>query len=211
MDIKVNSNYNYSYQFIKAYFKELFAKVETLQPKLTAGNNISIIDGVISTEEDLTPLHYMNYDATDEEIKTNKPIVQLVSGYSIYSIDTTNGITLDYVGVAENGNKVTIVISGSAYRGSDVPSSINLAKIVIPNRLYNNLVANSAGLVNYKAVPFYQDNITTGFDLKLGEIKETDNILNFKIYNYSLLNANKTSFFRIETTFLLGDNLVPQA
>lgn len=49
--MKINSNYNYSYQHIKEMFAEINEKIASLPTALIAGDNITIADGVISATD----------------------------------------------------------------------------------------------------------------------------------------------------------------
>ena len=133
--------------------------------------------------------------------------------YHFDKLGETNGIerAYNYVGVVKNGNKLTIVISGTLKRTSTSADNFTLGDFPIPNIVaskiftytlspFDNIVAN----INAQCWPDFNTNnkkeITVLFQ-KLGS-----NFLRINAYS-SPLEINTTYVYRIEQTFLLSDSL----
>lgn len=233
--INVNSNYNYSYQFIKAYFEELYSKVETLQPLLTAGDNITISDGVISatdttytagkgisiseqniisTDEDLTPLAYIEYNETDDEINTSKPIIENIPNLSATSGTVTNLTKTDvYAGAAKNGNKLTFAYAFEATRTDTVASgSKELLYFNIPAELWNKLYVVIGSLTLSRSKYLASNLVNSANDKELIiTLQKTQNntvLITSSSDELNKLTLDQSYYIRFEVTFLLSDNLV---
>lgn len=102
MGVKVNSNYNYSWKYIKEAIEDLYAKVEAI-PEYTAGDNISISDaGVISATD-------TKYTAgSGIEISDQNVISATASGGKLYmhsvNLTSTTSFRQCYIKILSSSN-----------------------------------------------------------------------------------------------------------
>lgn len=258
--MKINSNYNYSYKHIKELFAEIFDKIAELQPALTAGDNITISDGVISatdtkytagsnvsisdqnvisatdttytagtgisinaqneisTDKDLTPLTYIEYNTTNDSIETSKPIIEEMIGYSASITSKLANTEVAYCGMVRNGNKLTIVIAGNCTK--TVSETWNDETIVarlsltIPSSIGAKIYPIGAG-GSAQMVASTQINALYSYNtrklLNTVTSKTSNSSLLISIYGIASETYvdNQTLGFRYEQTFLLSDNILP--
>lgn len=212
--MKINSNYNYSYKHIKELFKEIFDKIATLQPTLTAGEGITInAENEISTDKDLTPLTYIEYNENNGNIETSKPIIETMGGYSFHKIDFGDGVTKEYnyVSVCRNGNKLTFVVDFKVNFGSIVQTVIG--DFTLPSDVFNKLIPKSIGtstVLDTKVIGAYYGNAFTYKSITAWVGKLPTNIRFYINPSGSGLSLNTDYYARYEVTFLLSDNMVTE-
>ena len=118
-----------------------------------------------------------------------------------------------YAGAVKNGNKLTLVVFGSLTRttGDDTNNfacaftlSESVASKIYPYSVggVNNLVAVNK-LVMFSGVDSLTDSVSY-------MIQKSGRVLNIYLRNMSSLTDETTYLYRIEVTFLLNDNLIPE-
>ena len=121
---------------------------------------------------------------------------------------TANGIELVYVGVVKTGNKITFVIAGE-FDSSITPLTINpyLGTFSIPSAIGSKLYPMSGSYLDLKNMPFVkQYNMIvdkTGSLIKYGNSSIGSQLFGM---GTGFDGASKYAF-RLESTFLLSDNL----
>ena len=175
---------------------------------LTASNSISSPD--ISAGKITTPI----ITTTGSEISAQKPIVELMSGYSFTKQASLNWQPV-YVSVVKNANKVTFVVFGT-YTYATGDSAAQIGYFVIPSslgeKLYPYTIGNIDKILDQRNVDFFKnDNIDSEAKLVKCETAKGSNTyitINFRRLAQAGLEDNSTYVFRYEVTFLLSDNLV---
>ena len=165
------------------------------------------------TSQDLGAIFSGNVNV-DGNFTANSIIENMDSNsYYFNKLSETSGIerTFNYVGIVKNGNKLTIVISGTLKRTNTSTNSFSIGDFYIPNIVgsklftytlspFDNIVA-SVGAQCWNGF-----NISNKKEISILFQKYNDNYLH--IIGYSLpLEIDTTYVFRIEQTFLLSDNL----
>lgn len=142
---------------------------------------------------------------------TANSIIENMTGYT-FTPDgnlVSNGLTLTYVGVVKNGNKITFVIAG--YYDGDVTAAEYhpyLGNFKIPSEIGAKLFPMQGSYLEFKKILLskdYQNNKTLNASL----FKINNTTLGSQIFG--IKNETWTSdnyVFRFETTFLLSDSLV---
>ena len=144
---------------------------------------------------------------------TGGEIVEKMSGYSFAS-GTISTLTNEVVfaGVVKNGNKITFVLFAKITRTGESQANRNVGVFTIPADIYSKLYPVNFG--QYACLNVLDINAYSSFSqsVKLGGYieKGSNNKLNFALNGYADLTLNTTYTIRIEQTFLLSDNLVPQ-
>ena len=165
------------------------------------------------TNQDLGAIFSGNVNV-DGNFTANSIVENMDSNsYRFDELSETNGIerTYNYIGVVKNGNKLTIVISGTLKRTIASADNFTIGDFTIPNIVaskiftytlspFDDIVAN----ISAQCWPDFNTNnkkeITVLFQ-KLG-----NNFLRINAYS-SPLEINTTYVYRIEQTFLLSDSL----
>ena len=147
---------------------------------------------------------------------TADSIIENMSGYS-FTASSLADYTLDlaYVGAVKNGNKVTFAIAGNITTPAVIGSTaVDIGYFEIPNEVATKLVNTAVGGGNVLAVnsvvfvPSY-DGITNAKTVNMVSYKATPQRIAIRFYRPDTqIEANKIYFFRYESTFLLGNNLV---
>lgn len=172
-------------QEVEEYVDKLREKVVQEDNKTIIGGNLEV-DGSISGNE----------------------IVEKMSGYAFIP-DTnlaSNCITLNYVGIVKNGNKLTLAIAGvfNHTTGATIDSNPNIGRFTLPQAVKDKLYPNSLGNFENKSILFLNSS-TEGIS------KYTRLTSNFLVQFFKLNEGFKldTDYgFRYEATFLLSSNLV---
>lgn len=143
---------------------------------------------------------------------TANSIIENMNGYSFEKIDTINWTPV-YVGCVKNGNKLTMVVFGKYIKHENDPTQIYIGKINIPLDVGNKLYEYGIGgftnsVLGTNVLPCYY-NEKNYVNIPLLIIKYSATSVAFKIMTSELQN-NTEYYFRIETTFLLSDNMVAQ-
>lgn len=134
---KINSNYNYSYNHIKKALNKLKELIDTKQAALTAGDNITIANGVISATDtdnynDLSNKPIRNQDLDDAEFVPVANTYYRHTGasatmYTIGAIYYYDGTNFNIVGAA--GGKMyrhnILLKSGDRYISCNIISNDN--------------------------------------------------------------------------------------
>ena len=158
--------------------------------------------------EALPDVDWSEFELDCKSVKANS-IIENMSGYSY--VDKAPETTLQYLGVVKNGNKITFVASGYILSTSSIGSytSVRIARITIPSSIGTKLVSNDLGYLEQKRVLLFNGLYTTKNLIYLFQ-KNADNQVEMIITTGSeSIGANDKYNFRVETTFLLGDNLAP--
>ena len=147
---------------------------------------------------------------------TAPSIIENMSGYSVNYLgdNTTTDFTnnINYVGICKNGNKLTIVLSGSITKlNSSAPSNIDFCSIFIPSSIGEKLVNNSLGYISNLIISMfdtYYSFKSCPLIIQKFDYDEQQKSLRFRVYNLDTLTQNTPYAYRIEVTFLLSNNLI---
>ena len=142
-----------------------------------------------------------------------------MSGYStiLPESNTERAVNPIYVGVCKNGNKITFVIFGTitklnaditpdnaqAYFGFNIPSSVGA-------KLYPFEVGGGNAYLDLKDIKFVAKEDYEKKTVNIDFVKANNSQVGAYVSCY-YLTANKEYYFRLEETFLLSDNLIPNA
>ncbi len=141
--MKINSNYNYSYNHIKALFAKIFDKIATLQPALTAGDNITIADGVISATD-------TKYTAGDNVSISDQNVISATD--TKYTAGTGISISDQNV-ISASGGKVYLHRVNMYDEDEDISIVIYLIKTVsTPINSFASMVANNSRILLFNNV-----------------------------------------------------------
>lgn len=144
---------------------------------------------------------------------TAPSIIENMSGYSA-SILSNAGLTEEaiYIGAVKNGNKLTLVVAMNLTKNETLSGSKNICDIVVPasifSKLYPTAIGGYLGLLDYIALNGIDED-GQFINLKALIYKEGSNKVRFGIHSSTIdnLTLNKKTYIRIESTFLLSDNL----
>lgn len=149
-------------------------------------------------------------------VKANE-IIENMNGYS-FNLASPTGYTLEgvYVGACKNGNKLTFVLAFNITRNEDnLTGNVSLGEFIIPENVGVNLIPARVGEYNYLL-----NLIATGWTSawsnrsQIFALAKADNS-HINAYFDSSANTNLIKdakyYFRVEMTFLLGDNLIPES
>lgn len=142
-------------------------------------------------------------------------ILETMSGYSFNKTTKANITnTLIYVGASKTGNKLTLVIFGSLNRSDTVSGDfISLGNFIIPTPVYSKIYPTALGSIAnavYSANIRLFDSPATSTTKNLIIVKDNSggvNRLTPYLYLVNSLTASTDYQYRLEITFLLGDNL----
>lgn len=147
---------------------------------------------------------------------TGDSIIENMSGYSMTTLNIEN-LTQEavYGGVVKNGNKVTIAIALKLTRTGTIASSPpnpTLVTISIPSSVGSKLYVafGSLTLSKNKFLATNLNNVLGDKDVVFSIFKDSNTVLSL-VCNYSILNdleLNNQYYIRIESTFLLSENLL---
>ena len=145
----------------------------------------------------------------EAEISAQKPVVEVMSGYSITPIGEK--VNLLYAGAAKNGNKLSFAFFGTyTYKSGD--TSFAFADIGIPAAVGDKIVpyelAGESRMIYSGVANIFSTR--NAYKSCVAEMQKVSNSLlriDFLNVNFSDLVDGTTYCFRIEATFLLSDNL----
>lgn len=146
------------------------------------------------------------------EISAEKPVVEVMDGYSFergYS-GSTYDINVTYASAVKNGNKLTLALAFSIKLKSDTIDDAFpiVGKFTIPSSLFNRLVPDVNGRVDYKRVIFVKDIPDSSLiPLVMTSYKKEGKVNIDIIAPNDALSLNKIYYSRYEVTFLLSDNM----
>lgn len=137
-------------------------------------------------------------------------IVENMNGYSFTKTTSTAKTTLEYIyaGAVKNGNKLTLSIALNVTRTGE-SESISIGDFTLPQNVVDKLYPTQIGAYNYLTF------------VKTAAIESNYGAVDVSVYSSKLVNGvrfsltstypfttNNKTYLRIETTFLLSDNLV---
>lgn len=145
---------------------------------------------------------------------TGGEIIENMSGYSAEYISIPN-LTMEnvYVGAVKNGNKLTIVCATNFTKLADLVGSQSYLIISIPSEVLSKLYPTTIGIYDCLAFTQVKAVASSGQmkDINILIEKQTNNILiDLQGDTINELPANVKTYVRVEATFLLSDNLVPE-
>ena len=135
---------------------------------------------------------------------TGNEIVEKMNGYSFENYSPSLWTAI-YVGAVKNGNKLTIVISGTFNRGANGEGNPNIAYINLPSSVAEKLFPWTGTVLEQKSINFQKDPFNQT-PLQIGTMKD-GNALRYQLYGIQGLAASTDYYFRLEQTFLLSDSL----
>lgn len=141
-------------------------------------------------------------------------IVEKMTGYSFSTEPKENiDITPIYAGVVKNGNKITYVLFCTYERTGTVDggwcyNGFMITPQSIMDKLYPYEIGSTSVLANFN-LELWEDIDAEPKLLKCAAYKQSGMIA-FASSGLNSLDANTLYYGRIEVTFLLSDNLVPQ-
>lgn len=144
---------------------------------------------------------------------TGNSIIENMSGYT-FRVDTVSNTTIEnvYAGVVKNGNKITFVYAFNITTTASTPTGSVLCHFEnIPESVYDALYPTQIGLYNYlgagKATAWKSAGVGKDVSFVIVKSGGISRPLDFCIYDINLLTAGEKYYCRIETTFLLSNNL----
>ncbi len=135
---------------------------------------------------------------------TANSIIEKMNGYSFDNYSPSLWTPI-YVGAVKNGNKLTIVISGTFNRGANGDGNPNIAYINLPSLVAEKLFPWTGTVLEQKSINFQKDPFNQT-PLQIGTMKD-GNALRYQLYGIQGLAASTDYYFRLEQTFLLSDSL----
>ena len=138
---------------------------------------------------------------------TGGEIVENMSGYSF--IKQTGDIT--FAGAVKNGNKVTFAEFGSITTGETLPVSgvYSIGYFNIPTSVGEKLIPDNSGYIYVGTQGMFENLYSTPLNAYFILVKDSNSQFSIRLVTTGL-STNKTYKFRLEVTFLLSENLVPQ-
>ena len=188
-----------------------------IDEKIEGGSFDEVIAGAVDDylEEhpvDITALEGLDISVGSldaDGLVTGAEIIEKMSGYSFqpHADISTNGITLTYVGVCKNGNKVTFVIAGSFDSTKTPPTSTYLGTFTIPSAVGSKLYPMTGTYVDLKNVILLK-SASSNVEKVFGMYKNTDTSFGSLAIGLDAgFDGSSSYVFRYEATFLLSDNL----
>lgn len=144
---------------------------------------------------------------------TSPSIIERMSGYSFTpNTITSANVTFIYAGVVKNGNKLTFVIFGKIT--NHTADDIYLASFGIPSSLIPKLVPYQVGGLNVLSQApqqFYPTSDVSSLGASATvEFTRSSVAVIVNLRKLSNITAETEYTFRIEQTFLLSENLIPE-
>lgn len=219
----------YSVSELKTYIKKILAespnevkeallgqdiKVNGITSKGIAntGGFANIGDVAISGDLNVQGENKGNISATGKI--TGGEIVENMSGYSFTKASDTTSNTFSYVyaGAVKNGNKLTLVLAFNVTKLASAASGL-CGDFSIPtsimSKLYPVSISGNSYLARGKVQGSDQSNYLSFYEIPFSCYKSGSTEIRFT-FNNNNIPANATAYIRIEMTFLLSENLVPQ-
>lgn len=145
---------------------------------------------------------------------TAPSIIEDMSGYSFSAPADTSNISREYqyVGAVKNGNKVTFVIFSKINILNNVPAGtgVTMGTFTIPlsvgNKIYPYTIGGLDNVVSGGKITMIKD-LFSGTEVFAYYRKTSAITINGLFYSDNILSAGNSYLFRLEATFLLGDNL----
>lgn len=170
-------------------------------------NGNATIEGFLTAEAGVsTP----SLTCDGSQINAQKPVVELMNGYSIRKI-AAEKYTLDfkYGGIVKNGNKLTIAFSIDITPLEASVYGAKIAEVVIPSSVLNKIIPSTIAAGTYASLQQVQ-----AFDTEYNTPKSINAYyskigtrLDLYITHAESLVADKKYNMRFETTYLLSENL----
>ena len=136
-------------------------------------------------------------------------IIENMSGYS-FSLpeDSLWTKTIAYAGAVKNGNKLTLVVSGTLTKTSASASDYpGLGNFTLPPEIATKLFPITGSFIDFRIIDMF---VSLGDSATVRVWTEkNNNVLSMSGYTANL-EVDKTYSYRYELTFLLGDNLASQ-
>ena len=148
----------------------------------------------------------------EAEISAQKPVVEVMNGYSLDSTLSIEGLTIEnvYTSASKNGNKLTLVSFLKLTRTANTTGYGYVTKFEIPTEVGAKLFPYSLGslgaVIENKVIQAFSDR-TAYKDLILLVTKPYNSAIYFLVYNLNDLDLNVEYVARFEVTLLLSDNL----
>ena len=166
---------------------------------VTNGSSFVNVDG-----QDIAP---RNVGATGNI--TAPSIIENMSGYSFTAANSEKfNLNITYAGVVKNGNKLTFALACELTPLSAISTYTEIGYFVIPTSIYNKLYPSSLGsgqILDQKVIKAYS-TATTFEDYQCVISKPGSSQVRFAVYNPNP-TLNTKVYIRIESTFLLSENL----
>lgn len=137
---------------------------------------------------------------------TANSIIENMIGYSFENLSKSLWTPI-YVGAVKNGNKLTIVFSGTLNRGVDGAGNPNLCYVRINSSVGSKLYPWVDNVLEQKVIYFQKDAFNQT-PIQIRTIKDDGSNLRYQIFGLETLDASTDYYFRLEQTFLLSDSLV---
>lgn len=178
-----------------------------------------IFNGNVTTEGFLTAeagVSTPSLTCDGEQINAQKPVVELMNGYSVVKETAATNHTFDwrYIGVCKNANKLTIAgsLSISMVAAVSGTTDIRLMRVNLPSAIANKLIPYAQGtfsnmLAQIKCVCSDSVDSISTFLSNVNVRKNTSTQLTFNLFPNQTLAADHTYNLRFEVTFLLSENL----
>lgn len=205
-----DANYTFSVVF------EDGSQIESNPISLPQFENAYIQNGhlhiVLSSGEDIDAGELFNGDVNiNGNVNVNgnftaNSIIENMEGYS-FAATGDEAVTMIYVGVVKNGNKITFVMYGSI-RLQAPAAQLSFGKFYIPSEIGSKLYGGFTSATYLDSRPLYlATRYDTGVSKPVLIFKNSNTTLDVNLYNTSDLSLNTDYFFRYEVTFLLSENL----
>ena len=151
---------------------------------------------------------------------TGGEIIENMSGYSFINYEW-DPMTIEYIygGVVKNGNKITFALALNITKTASISSGFfPLGSFRIPTdvlaKLYPTEIGTYSSILDFKVInAIDEDNTATPIQVLVDKSTSGgahDVIIGAKGNTLNELTTDVKNFVRIEATFLLSDNLIPQ-
>lgn len=165
---------------------------------ISAGGNISTSGNISGKTPVLT--------CDEAEISAQKPVVEVMTGYSFYG--NASIVSPAYAGVVKNGNKITFSIAGSIATEGTLPGSgeIVLGYFSMPLAIGSKLIPISGIRLAAVGVMLVRNLYSAPTSSVALVNKDSGTSLRISILT-NTLSVSTSYEFRFEITFLLSENL----
>lgn len=168
--------------------------------------NVSISGNLAVTGTISGKTPFLNAD--EEQITAQKPVVEVMTGYSAV-VGSDNNFTYEpiYFGACKNGNKLTLVVALNLTKNAGAGNNPILGEIRFPSEIASKLFPTQVGSYN-----FLDNRILTAFATNYtyvqgpAYITKGTNKAIFVMNTANLIEETKY-YIRYEATFLLSENL----
>ena len=138
---------------------------------------------------------------------TGASIIENMSGYSYHSNSAAN-VTEVYASIVKNGNKLTLVLSGTLTKGNDTTTEAGY--FIIPQSVMDVLVPVTGDYLANGVINLQSSVFNSGFSKPYAIAKYYTRLI-IRIFGLNAdLDDETTYMFRIEQTFLLSNNFISQ-